>query len=153
MPYGPMIEMFDSPTIWEGWRRFIDEDTIATDEEYERFKRGDLLQPKGRRSLVHGGVGPALLLSQEVLGVHGVGTGFAECRIEVPEIQSVTWARGVFPEQPVSRRSQSSSTRRPVAADSFAARQSFSVRVACSSGVRKVPAPRSTARKLRSCSR
>jgi hypothetical protein len=94
--YGPMLEMFDNPTIWEGWRRFIDEDTIASDEDYERFKRGELLQAKGRRSLVHGGVGPALLLSQEVLGVHRVGAGLEECRIEVPQLDSVTWARGIF---------------------------------------------------------
>ena len=93
--YGPMVNMFDNPTIWEGWRRFTGENAIVTDEDYEQ--RDDRLRPAGERSLVHGGTAPALLLSREVLGVKSVGAGFRECRIEVPELESVEWARGVFP--------------------------------------------------------
>jgi alpha-L-rhamnosidase len=95
--YGPMVEMFDNPTIWEGWRRFTGEDPIASDDDFERFKQGELLRPHARRSLVHGGVGPALLLSQGVLGVQGIGAGFEECRITVPKLETVAWVRGVFP--------------------------------------------------------
>ena len=47
--------------------------------------------------LARGGCSPALLLSREVLGIKGVGAGFQECRIEVPRLKSVGWARGVFP--------------------------------------------------------
>jgi hypothetical protein len=95
--YRQMIEMFDNPTIWEGWRRFSGEDPITTDEEFEQVARGEHVRAHARRSLVHGGVAPALVLSREVLGIKGVGPGFQECRIEVPALESVEWARGVFP--------------------------------------------------------
>ena len=50
-------------------------------------------------------------------------------------------------------RRQTISTSRPEAADSFAARQSFRVRIPSSRGVRKLPWPRITAHKFRSCAR
>jgi len=73
--YHHMIASSDAPTIWELWTP----------------------SPKGTRSLVHGGNAPALILSQEVLGIKSVGPGFQECRIDVPNLQSIDWARGVFP--------------------------------------------------------
>ena len=57
----------------------------------------DTLRPASARSLVSGGAGPALVLSLEVLGIKSVGPGFQECRIEVPKLETVHWAKGVFP--------------------------------------------------------
>jgi hypothetical protein len=73
--YGQMIAGEESPTIWELWTP----------------------SPGGTRSLVHGGNAPAFVLSREVLGVKSVGPGFQECRVEIPELESVDWAKGVFP--------------------------------------------------------
>ncbi len=49
------------------------------------------------RSPIHGGNTPALILSREVLGIKGIGPGFKECRIEVPDLKGIDWAKGVFP--------------------------------------------------------
>jgi len=73
--YGHMIAGEEAPTIWELWTP----------------------SSGGTRSLVHGGNAPAFILSQEVLGIKSVGPGFKECRIEVPDLESIDWAEGVFP--------------------------------------------------------
>lgn len=43
----------------------------------------------------HGGDGPALIVSQEVLGIKGVGPGFKERRIEVPDLKGINWAKNL----------------------------------------------------------
>jgi hypothetical protein len=73
--YREMIEASDAPTIWELWTQ----------------------SPGATRSLVHGGNIPALILSREVLGIKSEGPGFKQCRIEVPDLPSIDWAKCVFP--------------------------------------------------------
>ena len=86
--YGPMMEVSDPPTIWEGWVPFVRE--RGANFGYE-FGNGEL------NSLTHtGGVGPCWTLSKHVLGVYPVGLGFKKCRVE-PKTGNLAWAKGIFP--------------------------------------------------------
>ena len=73
--YREMIEASDAPTIRELWTE----------------------SPGKTRSLVHGGNIPAWILSRDVLGIKSDGPGFKQCRIDVPDLESIDWAKGVFP--------------------------------------------------------